>query len=379
LCVPRAYRSPPSRECPPACLCRRGLSRFSPTDAAPQRDAGIATIQHKKWPRSWRCLGDRGDRGRCSWGRARLISRRTGSAGSTSPVSFRDFDLHQRGRFQRPASGGRAVANGAANATSGVSALRASIPCRKRPRGVRLRRTHYLSLAIQAITVLARSTPQAACSAALRPHRRNGVTVAARRDAPIGVGTRNVPQDFALASGADRTRNNGDQARKRRRPPLRQAQEPTPQPSLHPASEHPTDFANSSPTGVLFFALAAVCKSVAHYLAGRSPSLLHIRRPACYAPQHMLSRPGRTINGATINLSTNSAPRAAPRRSTIKPPDRCPHCNSKRLIKKGTRKKKFEDVPLYRCRACGRTFAPGPRAIRNKTAFTLYDRGNTSA
>jgi transposase-like protein len=77
--------------------------------------------------------------------------------------------------------------------------------------------------------------------------------------------------------------------------------------------------------------------------------------------------------------------RAAQRRSPIKPPDRCPHCNSRRLIKKGTRKKKLEDVPLYRCRACGRTFSTGPRVIRNKTyplpeileAFTLYDRGNT--
>src|ERR1700680_3100492 len=73
------------------------------------------------------------------------------------------------------------------------------------------------------------------------------------------------------------------------------------------------------------------------------------------------------------------------KRHPIKNPERCPHCNSKRLIKKGTRKKKREDVPLFRCRACGRTFAPGPRAIRNKTyplpeileAFTLYDRGNT--
>jgi transposase-like protein len=78
-------------------------------------------------------------------------------------------------------------------------------------------------------------------------------------------------------------------------------------------------------------------------------------------------------------------PGATTRLSSIKPPDLCPHCNSKRLIKKGTRKKKLEDVPLYRCRACGRTFAPGPRAIRNKTyplpeileTFTLYDRGNT--
>jgi transposase-like protein len=76
---------------------------------------------------------------------------------------------------------------------------------------------------------------------------------------------------------------------------------------------------------------------------------------------------------------------ATPRLSKIKSPERCPHCNSKRLIKKGTRKKKLEDLPIFRCRACGRTFGPGPRAIRNKTyplpeileALTLYDRGNT--
>jgi len=71
--------------------------------------------------------------------------------------------------------------------------------------------------------------------------------------------------------------------------------------------------------------------------------------------------------------------------SIIKPPERCPHCNSLRLTKKGARKKKLENIPLYRCRACGRTFAPGPRPLRNKTypvneildAFTLYDRGHT--
>jgi DNA-directed RNA polymerase subunit RPC12/RpoP len=74
-----------------------------------------------------------------------------------------------------------------------------------------------------------------------------------------------------------------------------------------------------------------------------------------------------------------------PRPAPIKPPERCPHCNSSRLIKKGARQKKLECVPLYRCRACGRTFTPGPRAVRNKTypvneileALTLYDRGNT--
>ena len=71
--------------------------------------------------------------------------------------------------------------------------------------------------------------------------------------------------------------------------------------------------------------------------------------------------------------------------SPIKDPDRCPHCNSKRLIKKGTHKKKHENVPLFLCRSCGRKFTVGPRTIRNKTyplpeileALSLYDRGNT--
>jgi transposase-like protein len=88
---------------------------------------------------------------------------------------------------------------------------------------------------------------------------------------------------------------------------------------------------------------------------------------------------------APTRPSIRRATRSASRLSPIKPAERCPHCNSKRLIKKGTRKKKLEDIPLYRCRSCGRTFSIGPRAIRNKTyplpeileAFTFYDRGNT--
>ncbi len=48
-------------------------------------------------------------------------------------------------------------------------------------------------------------------------------------------------------------------------------------------------------------------------------------------------------------------------------PERCPHCNSPRLIKKGTRKKKLGIVQLFRCRSCGRVFTPGPQALRNKT------------
>jgi transcription elongation factor Elf1 len=71
------------------------------------------------------------------------------------------------------------------------------------------------------------------------------------------------------------------------------------------------------------------------------------------------------------------------RPSPIKPPDRCPFCNSPKIVSKGMRTKKLEAVRLYRCRSCGRVFTPGPRAIRNKTyplneifeAFTAYNRG----
>lgn len=76
-----------------------------------------------------------------------------------------------------------------------------------------------------------------------------------------------------------------------------------------------------------------------------------------------------------------------PARSRIKRPERCPHCNSPRLTTRGSRTKKLETFPLFRCRSCGRTFAPGPRALRNKTypvheildALTLYNRGHSLA
>jgi len=68
-----------------------------------------------------------------------------------------------------------------------------------------------------------------------------------------------------------------------------------------------------------------------------------------------------------------------------KAPARCPHCNSPRLIKKGTRKKKLETVQLFKCRSCGRVFTPGTQALRNKTypqreildAMTAYNLGYT--
>jgi len=71
------------------------------------------------------------------------------------------------------------------------------------------------------------------------------------------------------------------------------------------------------------------------------------------------------------------------RRLPLRAPDRCPSCNSLKIAPKGSRTKKLETVRLYRCRACGRNFTPGPRALRNKTyplaeileAMTAYNRG----
>jgi len=81
----------------------------------------------------------------------------------------------------------------------------------------------------------------------------------------------------------------------------------------------------------------------------------------------------------------SSAAQATNRRSPIKTPERCPSCNSRKIAPKGSRSKKFEIVRLYRCRACGRSFTPGPPATRNKTypvneileALTTYNRGHS--
>jgi len=63
---------------------------------------------------------------------------------------------------------------------------------------------------------------------------------------------------------------------------------------------------------------------------------------------------------------------AANPRSPIKPPERCPSCNSRRIAPKGSRAQKLETIRLYRCKSCGRTFTPGPRALRNKT-YPLHE------
>jgi len=37
--------------------------------------------------------------------------------------------------------------------------------------------------------------------------------------------------------------------------------------------------------------------------------------------------------------------------------DRCPYCESREVVKRGRRHKKFETVQLYRCKACTKTFS----------------------
>lgn len=76
-------------------------------------------------------------------------------------------------------------------------------------------------------------------------------------------------------------------------------------------------------------------------------------------------------------------PRIARAPHTSKVPDVCPHCGGRSLSRRGTRKKKFEIVQLWRCASCKRTFTPAPDALRNKTyplriildALTTYSLG----
>jgi transposase-like protein len=78
-----------------------------------------------------------------------------------------------------------------------------------------------------------------------------------------------------------------------------------------------------------------------------------------------------------------SLPRVARVPHTVKPPVRCPHCGSTRLIRKGTRRKKLEIVQLWQCKLCRRVFTPAPAELRYKTSplriildgVTLYNLG----
>jgi transposase-like protein len=78
-----------------------------------------------------------------------------------------------------------------------------------------------------------------------------------------------------------------------------------------------------------------------------------------------------------------TSPRIARVPHTAKRPERCPHCGSTAIARKGTRRKKIEIVQLWRCASCKRVFTPNPAALRNKTyplrivldAITQYDLG----
>jgi transposase-like protein len=68
---------------------------------------------------------------------------------------------------------------------------------------------------------------------------------------------------------------------------------------------------------------------------------------------------------------------------TEKRPERCRHCGSTAITRKGIRRKKIEIVQLWRCSSCKRVFTPTPAAMRGKTfplrvvldAITLFDLG----
>ena len=102
------------------------------------------------------------------------------------------------------------------------------------------------------------------------------------------------------------------------------------------------------------------------------------------APKPRARRPARSIRPPQPH-ARRPAPARVPH--TAKRPERCPHCASVKLVRKGTRAKKLETVQLWRCTACGRVFTPSPAALRHKTyplavildGITLYNLGHTLA
>lgn len=78
-----------------------------------------------------------------------------------------------------------------------------------------------------------------------------------------------------------------------------------------------------------------------------------------------------------------ASPKIARVPHTLKRPERCPHCGSAHITRKGTRREKIEIIQLWRCASCKRVFTPAPEALRNKTfplrivldAITLYNLG----
>src|SRR5882672_10289271 len=89
------------------------------------------------------------------------------------------------------------------------------------------------------------------------------------------------------------------------------------------------------------------------------------------------------ILSISICMASRTSPWIARVPHTAKRPERCLHCGSTAITRKGTRKKKIEIVQLWRCSSCKRVFTPTPAALRGKTyplhivldAITLYDLG----
>ena len=96
------------------------------------------------------------------------------------------------------------------------------------------------------------------------------------------------------------------------------------------------------------------------------------------------------ISGPPIHLAQmptgmvhKTPPRPHRAEHTAKRPGRCPHCSARRLVRKGTRRKKLELVQLWQCQHCKRVFTPAPVELRNKTyplrlildGVTLYNLG----
>jgi transposase-like protein len=103
------------------------------------------------------------------------------------------------------------------------------------------------------------------------------------------------------------------------------------------------------------------------------------------APKPRARRPAQSARPPQPHARRAPAPTRVSH--TAKRPERCPHCGSTKLVRKGTRTKKLETVQLWKCRACGRVFTPAPPALRHKTyplavildAITLYNLGHTLA
>ena len=70
--------------------------------------------------------------------------------------------------------------------------------------------------------------------------------------------------------------------------------------------------------------------------------------PAC--TQATRPPPGAIDPSAATACPASPAPARVSH--TAKRPDRCPHCGSVKLVRKGTRIKKLETVQLWRCTAC---------------------------